>query len=81
MESAAAVTMWIVAATETNPIHFFEYLTLAIHHYDDSGNVANLRNPLAILACQLDRFRHHEQAATISGFGAMIRICGWPSAW
>ena len=62
--------MWIVAATETNPIHFFEYLTLAIHHYDDSGNVANLRNPLAILACQLDRFRHHEQAATISGFAA-----------
>jgi hypothetical protein len=68
MESAAAVTLWIVAATETNPIQFFEYLTVAIQHYDDSGNVANLRNPLATLACQLDRLGHHEQAATICGF-------------
>jgi predicted ATPase len=70
MESAAAATMWIGAATETNPVHFLEYLTLAIHHYDDSGNIANLRNPLAVLACQLDRLGHHEQAATISGFAA-----------
>jgi hypothetical protein len=70
MESAAAVTMWIGAAAETNPIHLFENLTLAIRHYDDSGNVANLRNPLAVLACQLDHFRHHEQAAIISGFAA-----------
>jgi hypothetical protein len=72
MESAAvAVTLlWMVAATGSDPIQFFEYLTVAIHHYDDSGNVANLRNPLAILACQLDRLGHHEQAATISGFAA-----------
>jgi hypothetical protein len=68
MESAAAVTLWMVAATESNPIHFFQYLTVAIQHYYDAGNVANLRNPLAILASQLDRLGHHEQAATISGF-------------
>jgi predicted ATPase/class 3 adenylate cyclase len=68
MESAAAVTLWIVAATETNPIRFFEYLAVAIQHYVDAGNVANLRNPLAVLACQLDRLGHHEQAATMSGF-------------
>jgi hypothetical protein len=70
MESAAAATLLIGAATETNPIRFLGYLTVAIHHYDDAGNVANLRNPLAILACQLDRLGHHEQAATISGFAA-----------
>jgi predicted ATPase/class 3 adenylate cyclase len=70
MESAAAATLLIGAATETNPIQFVEYLTVAIQHYDDSGNVANLRNPLAILACQLDRLGHHEQAATICGFAA-----------
>jgi hypothetical protein len=70
MESAAAATLLIGAATETNPIQFVEYLTVAIQHYDDSGNVANLRNPLAILACQLDRLGHYEQAATISGFSA-----------
>jgi hypothetical protein len=45
-------------------------LTVAIHHYHDAGNVANLRNPLAILAAVLDRLGHHEQAATISGFAA-----------
>ena len=72
MESAAvAVTLlWMVAATESDPIHFFEYLTVAIHHYDDADNVANLRNPLAIFAGVLDRLGHHEQAATISGFAA-----------
>ena len=70
MESAAvAVTLlWMVAATESDPIHFFEYLTVAIHHYDDAGNVANLRNPLALFVGVLDRLGHHEQAATISGF-------------
>jgi hypothetical protein len=66
----AVMLLWMVAATETNPIHFFEYLTVAIHHYDDSGNVANLRNPLAIFVGVLDRLGHHEQAATISGFAA-----------
>ena len=70
MESATAATLLIGAATETNPIQFVEYLTVAIQHYDDSGNVANLRNPLAVLACQLDRLGHHEQAATMSGFAA-----------
>jgi predicted ATPase len=70
MESAsvAVILLWMVAATESDPIHFFEYLTVAIHHYDDSGNVANLRNPLATFAGVLDRLGHHEQAATISGF-------------
>ncbi|OBJ08092.1 cyclase [Mycobacterium sp. 1465703.0] len=70
LESAAAVTMWIVATTETNPNQFFEYLTVAIRHYEDSGSVANLRNPLAVLTCQLNRLGHHEQAATMSGFAA-----------
>ncbi len=72
MESAAVAVMllWMVAATESNPIHFFEYLTVAIHHYDDAGNVANLRNPLAIFVGVLDRLGRHEQAATISGFAA-----------
>jgi predicted ATPase/class 3 adenylate cyclase len=69
MESAAAATL-LIGATESNPIQFFEYLTVAIHHYVEAGNVANLRNPLAVLACQLDRLGHHEQAATISGFAA-----------
>jgi predicted ATPase len=74
MESAAvAVTLLsMVAVTESDPIDFFEYLTVAIHHYDGADNVANLRNPLAVFAGVLDRLGHHEQAATISGFAASV---------
>ncbi|MFZ1176222.1 MAG: adenylate/guanylate cyclase domain-containing protein, partial [Mycobacterium sp.] len=70
MESAAAVTMCIFAATEPDPIDTFQNLTKAIRHYYDAGNVANLPNPLAILAAILDRLGHHKQAATISGFAS-----------
>jgi predicted ATPase len=70
MESAVALTLWMFAETENDPIHYFQYLTLALHHYYDAGNVAVLRSPLAILAAILDRLGRHEQAATISGFAA-----------
>jgi hypothetical protein len=71
MESAVATTLWIVAdVAARHPIDFLQYLTVAIRHYYDAGNVANLQNPLAILAALLDRVGHHEQAATISGFAA-----------
>ena len=67
MESAAAVTLCMFVATDPDPIDFFQYLTVAIRHYHDSGSLANLQNPLAILASLLDRLGHHEQAATICG--------------
>ena len=76
MESAAAITLWTFAATESDPIHVFRYLTVAIHDYYDAGNVTVLRNPLAILAAVLDRLGHHEQAATISGFAATAFTLG-----
>ena len=67
MESAAAVTMCIFAATDRDPIDTFQNLTKAIRHYYDAGNMTNLPNPLAILAAILDRLGHHEQAATSAG--------------
>ena len=71
MIGAVTVTLlWMVAATESDPIHFFDYLTVAIHHYYDADNISNLRNPLAIFAGVLDRLGHYEPAATISGFAA-----------
>ena len=70
MESAVAATLCMFAATERDPIEFFQYLTLAIRHYYDAGNVTNLQNPLAIFVAVLNRLGHHEQAATISGFAA-----------
>jgi hypothetical protein len=70
MESALASTVWLVAATDRDPVDYFQYLIVAIRHYYDVGNVTLLHNPLAILASLLDRLGRHEQAATISGFAA-----------
>ena len=67
MESAAAATLGIVVPTDRDPFEFLEYLIVAIRHYNDAGNTANLQNPLAVLTCLLDTLGHHEGAATISG--------------
>ena len=73
MESALAVVLCMLAATagdlvfgatRGDPIDAFDYLTVTIRRYHDSGNLANLHNPLAILAAVFDRLGHHEQAAT-----------------
>jgi hypothetical protein len=65
---AGVLSRWVVA--HGDPTDAFDYLTLAIRRYYDSGNVALLRSPLAALAAYLDRLGHHEPAATISGFAA-----------
>ena len=45
-----------------------EYLGLAIRNYHNSGNLAVMRSPLAVLASFLDRLGCYEAAATIAGF-------------
>ena len=67
MESAAAAALGIVIPTDRDPLEFLQYLVVAIRHYYDAGNTANLKNPLAVLTCLLDTLGHHEGAATISG--------------
>jgi predicted ATPase len=44
------------------------HITLAIHNFYESGNVAYIRGPLATLAVFLDRLGRLEPAATIAGF-------------
>ncbi len=51
-----------------HPEAAFDYLTLAIRNYLDSGNIATSRSPLAILAGLLCQLGHHEPAATIADF-------------
>ena len=48
----------------------FDYITLAIRNYLDTGNIGTSRSPLAILAALLDRLGHYEPAATIADFAA-----------
>ena len=70
IESVIAVSLSRLAATHGDPDDAFDFLTLAIRNYYDSGSFSLLRSPLAILAAFLDRLGHHEPAATISGFAA-----------
>lgn len=69
-ESHLAGILSRLAATHGDPTDVFDFLTLAIRHYSDSGRFSLLPSPLAILAAYLDRLGHYEPAATISGFAA-----------
>jgi predicted ATPase len=67
-ESILAMNLSRLEAEHGDPLAALEYTTLAIRNCHDSGNVAIIRTPLAILAAVLDRLGHHESAATIAGF-------------
>jgi hypothetical protein len=69
---AGVLSRWVAA--HGDPADAFDYMTLAIRRYYDSGNVALLRSPLTALAAYLDRLGHHEPAASISGFAATLFI-------
>jgi predicted ATPase len=51
-----------------DPLAALDHLTQAIRNYHDSGNVALMRSPLAVLAALFDRLERREAAATIAGF-------------
>ena len=70
MESSLAVSLSRVAANHGNRAEAFDFITLAIRHYHDSGTFWLLPNPLAILAALFDRLGHYDPAATICGFAA-----------
>jgi hypothetical protein len=46
----------------------FDFLTVAIRNFYDSGSFSLMPSPLAILAAFLNRLGYHAPAATISGF-------------
>jgi predicted ATPase/class 3 adenylate cyclase len=68
IESFLAITLARLEAKHGDPLAALEYITLAIRNYHDSGNVAIIHSPLAILAALLDRLERHEPAATIAGY-------------
>ena len=69
-ESHIAVTLSHLEVQHGAQQSAFEHLALAIHNYQDSGNIATSRSPLAILAVALDRLGHYEPAATIAAFAS-----------
>ena len=68
--SQLAMGLASLAAHHGDPIDAFDYFTLAIRNYYDSGNFSVMLSPLAILAAFFDRLGHYEPAATIIGFAA-----------
>ena len=62
-----------------DPLAAFEYLTVGIRTYHDSGNVTTIRTVLAILAAHFDRLGRYEPAAVITGFAVSpLNIAGIP---
>jgi hypothetical protein len=70
IESHLAVGLSRLAATHGDPLDAFEFLTVAIRNFYDSGSFSIMASPLAVLAAFFDRLGHHQPAATISGFAS-----------
>ena len=75
-ESHIAVTLSQLEVLTDDPESAFDHLALAMRNYQDSGNIATQRSPLAILAGLLQRLGHLEPAATIAEFadGPLTRM-------
>jgi len=67
-ESFLAIALARIEAKHGDPLAALEHATLTIRNQHDSGNVAMIRNALAVLAALLDRLGRCEPAATIAGF-------------
>jgi predicted ATPase len=70
IESGIAVSLSRLTATRGDPIDAFNFLTMSIRQYYDSGTISLLRNAVAVLAILLDRLGQCAPAATICGFGS-----------
>jgi tetratricopeptide (TPR) repeat protein len=69
-ESHIAVSLSQLEVRHGIPHSALDHIALAIRNYQDSGNIATSRSPLAILAALLYRLGHYEPAATIADFAA-----------
>ena len=67
-ESHLALCLSRLEAEHGDPLAAFDYVTLAIRNFHDSGHTANMRVAQAMLAVLFDRLGRYEPAATIAGF-------------
>ena len=68
VETTLAVGLSSFEAKYGDPTTAFDYLTVAIRNYHESGNSSMIVIPLVVLAALFDRLGRHEPAATIAGF-------------
>ena len=76
-ESHLANILGRLEAQSGDPLTAFEYLTLAIRNYHDSGNTTVIRVPFAVLAVLLHRLGRDDPAATIAGYAVSPVTRGW----
>ena len=76
-ETHLAQNMAGLEAQHGDPLAAFDYLTLAIRNFHDSGNTTTILNPLAILAALFNRLQRYEPAATIAGFAFNPLTAAW----
>jgi hypothetical protein len=67
-ETNVAVILAGLEAQCGDPLAAFDFFTIAIRNFDESGNTALIRSPLAVLAAFFDRLGRYEAAATLAGF-------------
>ena len=80
-DSGNRITLSILAynlssgeAQHGDPLSAFDYFTLAIGNFHDSGNTYMIRVPLGVLAAFFDRLGRYEPAATIAGFAVTYPV-------
>jgi predicted ATPase len=78
VESTIAYTLGGDEAEHGDPLAAFDYFTVAIGNYHDSGNTYMIRAPLGFLAAFFDRLGRHEPAATIAGFVVSSPLAALP---
>jgi predicted ATPase len=77
--SHLATSLCLFGAEHGDPLATFDYFTVAIGNYHDSGNTYMIRTLLGILAAFFDRLGRYESAATIAGFGVTSPVAALPA--
>ena len=78
-QSNLAANLCLFEAEHGDPLAAFNYFTVAIGNYHDSGNTYMLRTLLGILAAFFDLLGRYEPAATIAGFAVTSPVAALPA--
>jgi predicted ATPase len=69
-----SANMCLVQAEHGEALSFFDYVTVAIGNYHDSGNTYMFRAPFGLLAAVFYRLGRYEPAATFAGFATAFPV-------
>jgi predicted ATPase len=69
-----SANLCLVEAEHGETLAFFDYCTVAIGNYHDSGNTYMIRSPFGLLAAVFYRLGRYEPAATFAGFAAAFPV-------